>query len=120
MATATGPQTMVPPNPLPPVKNLILRRWGDLWGGSAKTKPGRARQRLREARISPLSIGYLYQHAAALGFTTLPLLPLIRQRTLVLTSDDDPIIPVARDGRILAAASRTRRCTSTTAAASSW
>ena len=35
VATATGPQTMVPPNPLPPVKNLILRRWGDLWGGSA-------------------------------------------------------------------------------------
>ena len=30
VATATGPQTMVQPNPLPPVKNLILRRWGDL------------------------------------------------------------------------------------------
>src|SRR5215475_10701757 len=30
VATATGPHTMVPPNPLPPVKNLILRRWGDL------------------------------------------------------------------------------------------
>jgi hypothetical protein len=44
----------------------------------------------------------LYQHTAALGFTTLPLLPLIRQRTLVLTGDDDPIIPVA-NGRILAA-----------------
>ena len=37
-----------------------------------------------------------------LGFTTLPLLPLIRQRTLVLTGDQDPIIPVA-NGRILAA-----------------
>ena len=32
----------------------------------------------------------------------LPLLPLIRQRTLVLTGDEDPIIPVA-NGRILAA-----------------
>ena len=41
-------------------------------------------------------------HTAVLGFTTLPLLPLIRQRTLVLTGDDDPIIPVA-NGRILAA-----------------
>ena len=39
VATSTGPQTMVPPNPLPPVKNLILRRWGDLWGGTAKTDP---------------------------------------------------------------------------------
>ena len=37
-----------------------------------------------------------------LGFATLPLLPLIRQRTLVLTGDQDPIIPVA-NGRILAA-----------------
>ena len=37
-----------------------------------------------------------------MGFTTLPLLPLIRQRTLVLTGDQDPIIPAA-SGRILAA-----------------
>jgi poly(3-hydroxyalkanoate) depolymerase len=102
VATSTGPQTMVPPNPLPPVKNLILRRYGDLWGGSAKTDPDALTSALRKARISPLSIGYLYQHTAALGFTTLPLLPLIRQRTLVLTGDQDPIIPVA-NGRILAA-----------------
>jgi pimeloyl-ACP methyl ester carboxylesterase len=93
---------MVPPNPLPPVKNLILRRWGDLWGGSAKTDPDGLTSALRKARISPLSMGFLYQNTAALGFTTLPLLPLIRQRTLVLTGDDDPIIPVA-NGRILAA-----------------
>jgi pimeloyl-ACP methyl ester carboxylesterase len=39
---------------------------------------------------------------ATAGFTTLPLLPLIRQRTLVLTGDRDPIVPVA-NGRILAA-----------------
>ena len=70
VATSTGPQTMVPPNPLPPVKNLILRRWGDLWGGSAKTDPDALASALRKARISPLSIGYLYQHTAALGFTT--------------------------------------------------
>ena len=102
VATATGPQTMVPPNPLPLVKNLALRRWGDLWGGSAKTDPDALTRALHKARISPLSMGYLYQNTAALGFTTLPLLPLIRQRTLVLTGDDDPIIPVA-NGRILAA-----------------
>ena len=102
VATATGPQTMVPPNPLPLVKNLVLRRYGDLWGGSAKTHPDELTRALRKAQISPLSMGYLYQNTAALGFTTLPLLPLIRQRTLVLTGDDDPIIPVA-NGRILAA-----------------
>ena len=102
VATATGPQTMVPPNPLPPVKNLLLRRWGDLWGGSARTDPEALVGALHKARISPLSMGFVYQNTAALGFTTLPLLPLIRQRTLVLTGDDDPIIPVA-NGRILAA-----------------
>ena len=102
VATATGPQTMVPPNPLPLVKNLVLRRYGDLWGGSAKTDPDALTRALRKAHISPLSMGYLYQNTAALGFTTLPLLPLIRQRTLVLTGDEDPIIPVA-NGRILAA-----------------
>ena len=102
VATATGPQTMVPPNPLPLVKNLVLRRYGDLWGGSAKTNPDELMRALRKAQISPLSMGYLYQNTAALGFTTLPLLRLIRQRTLVLTGDDDPIIPVA-NGRILAA-----------------
>ena len=102
VATATGPQTMVPPNPLPLVKNLVLRRYGDLWGGSAKTDPDALTRALRKAQISPLSMGYLYQHTAVLGFTTLPLLPLIRQRTLVLTGDEDPIIPVA-NGRILAA-----------------
>jgi poly(3-hydroxyalkanoate) depolymerase len=102
VATATGAHTMVPPNPLPPAKNLILRRWGDLWGGSARTDPDGLTSALRTARISPLSMGFLYQNTAALGFTTLPLLPLIRQRTLVLTGDDDPIIPVA-NGRILAA-----------------
>jgi poly(3-hydroxyalkanoate) depolymerase len=99
VATCTGPQTMVPPNPLPPAKNLLLRRWGDLWGGTAKTSPDALARALRKARISRLSLGFRYQHAAALGFTTLP---LIRQRTLVLTGDQDPIIPVA-NGRILAA-----------------
>ena len=102
VATSTGPQTMVPPNPLSLVKNLILRRYGDLWGGSAKSDPGALTSALRKAHISPFSMGYLYQNTAALGFTTLPLLPFIRQRTLVLTGDQDPIIPVA-NGRILAA-----------------
>ena len=69
---------------------------------AGKTAPDALARALRKARISQFSIGFLYQHTAALGFTTLPLLPLIRQRTLVLTGDEDPIILVA-NGRILAA-----------------
>ncbi len=56
---------------------------------------------LRQARAGPLR-GYLYQRAAGLGWTSLPFLPLIRQPTLVLAGDDDPIIPLA-NARILAA-----------------
>ncbi len=102
VATSTGLQTMVPPNPLPLVKNFVLGRYSDLWGGSAKTNWDALASALGKAQISQFDIGYLYQQTAALGFTTLPLLRLIRQRTLVLTGDEDPMIPVA-NGRILAA-----------------
>ena len=47
------------------------------------------------------------------------LLPLIRQRTLVLTGDADPIIPLAKAAS-WPRASCTRRYPSTTAATSSW
>ena len=39
--------------------------------------------------------GYLYQLAAGAGWTSLPLLPLLRQPTLILSGDDDPLIPLA-------------------------
>jgi pimeloyl-ACP methyl ester carboxylesterase len=41
------------------------------------------------------SRGYLYQLGAGLGWTSLPFLPLIRQPTLILSGDDDPLIPLA-------------------------
>ena len=37
---------------------------------------------------------------AAAGWTSLPLLPLVRQPTLILAGDDDPIIPLV-NARIL-------------------
>jgi len=39
--------------------------------------------------------GYLYQLYAGLGWTSVPFLPLLRQPTLIMSGDDDPIIPVA-------------------------
>jgi pimeloyl-ACP methyl ester carboxylesterase len=44
--------------------------------------------------------GYLYQLGAGLGWSSLPWLPLVRQPTLLLFGDDDPIIPLA-NGRIM-------------------
>ena len=42
--------------------------------------------------------GYLYQLTASAGWTSLPVLRLIRQPTLILAGDDDPIIPLANAG----------------------
>jgi len=39
---------------------------------------------------------------AIVGWTSVPFLPFLHQPTLVLTGDDDPIVPAA-NGRILAA-----------------
>ncbi len=47
------------------------------------------------------SRGYLYQLAAAAGWTSLPLLPRLRQPTLIMAGDDDPIIPLI-NARVLA------------------
>jgi pimeloyl-ACP methyl ester carboxylesterase len=39
--------------------------------------------------------GYVFQLLAGAGWTSLPALPLIRQPTLVMSGNDDPIIPLA-------------------------
>ena len=44
--------------------------------------------------------GYLYQLLAGAGWTSLPFLPLLRQPTLVVAGDDDPIIPLV-NGRLM-------------------
>ena len=45
-------------------------------------------------RVGP-SRGYLYQLTAGAGWTSVPFLPLLRQSTLILSGDDDPLIPLA-------------------------
>ncbi|MGO9784878.1 MAG: alpha/beta fold hydrolase [Streptosporangiaceae bacterium] len=56
---------------------------------------------LRQARAGPLR-GLPVPARGRAGWTSLPFLPLIRQPTLVLAGDDDPIIPLA-NAKILAA-----------------
>jgi pimeloyl-ACP methyl ester carboxylesterase len=46
--------------------------------------------------------GYYFQLLAGVGWTSLPALPLVRQPTLILTGNDDPLIPVV-NGRIMRA-----------------
>jgi pimeloyl-ACP methyl ester carboxylesterase len=57
------------------------------------------------ARAYPAPVsqrGYLYQLLASAAWTSLPWLRLVRQPTLILAGDDDPIIPLA-NARLMAA-----------------
>jgi poly(3-hydroxyalkanoate) depolymerase len=102
-ATATG-TLMVPGHPKVLARMATPRRYldpdyaeriaADLYGGTMRADPARARALLHAwTRVGP-PLGYLYQLAAGAGWSSLPLLPLIRQPTLLLAGDDDPIIPL--------------------------
>jgi poly(3-hydroxyalkanoate) depolymerase len=104
VSTGTG-ALMVPARPAVLARMITPRRYldrgyltqvaGDLYGGSARTDPEavaavmNAHNRVGSAR------GYLFQLSAGAGWTSVPFLPLLRQPTLIVSGDDDPIIPVA-------------------------
>jgi len=104
VSTATG-MLMVPARPSVLAKMATPRRYtdrgylasvaGDLYGGSARTDPGRVAAAMNAENRVGSRTGYLYQLAAGLGWTSVPFLPLIRQPTLIVAGDDDPIIPLA-------------------------
>ena len=107
--TGTG-SLMVPASPKVLAKMLTPRRHRDvlyaasiaqtLYGGSTRDDPTTAASLLgKETRAGSVR-GYRYQLLAGLGWTSLPFLALLRQETLLLFGDDDPIIPVV-NGRIL-------------------
>jgi poly(3-hydroxyalkanoate) depolymerase len=103
---ATGPGAlMVPAHPRVLVRMLTPRRHrdpgytariaGELYGGSAREDPAVARDLLHATtRLGPAR-GYFYQLVSTAGWTSLPWLPRLRQPTLILAGDDDPIIPLA-------------------------
>jgi poly(3-hydroxyalkanoate) depolymerase len=109
-ATGTG-SVMVPAAPRVLARMLTPRRHrdpayarriaGEIYGGTMRANPERAAEALHaHSRLGPQR-GYYYQLAAGTGWTSLPLLRLIRQPTLVLAGDDDPIIP-AVNPRVMA------------------
>ena len=104
VATGTG-SLMVPARPWVLARMVTPRRYldrsylrrnaADLYGGSARSQPDRVSALMHaENRVGP-ALGYVYQLAAGAGWTSLPFLPLIRQPTLILSGDDDPLIPLA-------------------------
>ncbi|RBY78138.1 poly(3-hydroxyalkanoate) depolymerase [Geodermatophilus sp. TF02-6] len=109
-ATGTG-SLMVPAHPQVLARMLTPRRHHDpaytreiaglVYGGTVRTDPALAARVLRAAtRLGP-GRGYYYQLAASAGWSSLPFLRLIRQPTLVVAGDDDPIVPVV-NARIMA------------------
>ena len=103
VATATG-MFMIPARPRVLLRMATPRRFrdadyarvvaGKIYGGSLRGRPDLVEQ-LVPAHDSPDSVrSYLYQLGAGVGWTSLPMLPLIRQPTLVLAGSDDPIIPL--------------------------
>lgn len=109
-ATGTG-TLMVPAHPRVLAKMMTPRRHrdpayarqiaGEIYGGTMRTDPERASALLHgRTRVGPKR-GYYYQLAAGSGWSSLPFLRLIRQPTLVIAGDDDPIIPVV-NARIMA------------------
>jgi poly(3-hydroxyalkanoate) depolymerase len=111
VATSTG-SLMIPARPRVLAYLSSARRHRDLghavriagaiYGGTLRDQPELAEQVTRALGESVSSRGYLYQLVAGAGWTSLPWLPLIRQPTLILAGDDDPIIPLA-NAKIMAA-----------------
>jgi pimeloyl-ACP methyl ester carboxylesterase len=103
VATGTG-SLMVPARPQVLSKMMTPRRHrdpayaaaiaGELYGGTLRSDPERGAALLHRARPVGPKRGYYYQLAAGVGWSSLPGLPFLRQPTLVLAGDDDPIIPV--------------------------
>ena len=104
VATGTG-SLMVPARAHVLAKMLTPRRHRDpayaasiaaeIYGGSMRDDPERGARLLHATTRSGPKRGYYYQLAATTGWSSLPFLPLMRQPTLVLGGDDDPIVPVA-------------------------
>jgi poly(3-hydroxyalkanoate) depolymerase len=65
----------------------------EIYGGSMRTNPELARQLLNPGPSTRTRRGYYFQLAAAGVWSSLPWLPLIRQETLVIAGNDDPLIP---------------------------
>ncbi len=108
-ATGTG-SVMIPARPRVLAHMLTPRRHRDpsyaariapdIYGGSIRTDPQRAAELLHADTRAGSKRGYYYQLGATAGWSSLPFLPFLKQPTLILAGDDDPIIPLA-NARVL-------------------
>ncbi len=103
VATGTG-AVMVPGNPTVLRKMLTPRRFsdpaygaqiaGELYGGSVRERGDEVFGLMSSQLHAGSRIGYVHQLLAGSVWTSIHALPAIRQRTLIVAGDDDPIIPM--------------------------
>ncbi|RKF35870.1 poly(3-hydroxyalkanoate) depolymerase [Paraburkholderia fungorum] len=109
---ATSPGVIMVPARLSVLSKLIgprrytdpayLRQIGaEIYGGAYRRDPALLEEHSRHIE-APRGRGYLYQLLAASGWTSLPWLGGLRQTTLVMHGNDDPIVPLT-NAKILAA-----------------
>lgn len=111
LAATAGGSLMVPARPSVLTKMITPHRYRDanfaqavasqLYGGKMRLMPEVAGEVLGASPGIDSNWGYFSQLLAGCGWSSLPGLPLVRQRTLILAGDDDPIIPPV-NARILA------------------
>ncbi len=102
VSTGTG-ALMVPGRPSVLAKMVTPRRYqdpahmaqiaGELYGGKVRTQPKLAREFAGTARLGSV-LGYFYQMLGTVGWTSIPWLRKLRQPTLILHGDDDPLVPL--------------------------
>jgi poly(3-hydroxyalkanoate) depolymerase len=110
VATGTG-AIMIPGSPRVLARLATPRRYRDpeyllsiapdLYGGSVRDNLDEMLPLLRTFRHGGQPGGYALQVLCGAGWTSVPFLPLISAKTLVLAGDDDPIIP-SLNGRLIA------------------
>jgi len=109
---ATSPGVVMVPARLSVLSKLVgPRRYTDpaylqqvgaeIYGGAYRRDPALLKEHSRHIQ-APRGRGYLYQLLAAAGWSSLPWLGGLRQRTLVMHGNDDPIVPLT-NAKILAA-----------------
>ncbi|QGZ58090.1 poly(3-hydroxyalkanoate) depolymerase [Paraburkholderia acidiphila] len=109
---ATSPGVIMVPARLSVLSKLVgPRRYTDpaylkqvgaeIYGGAYRRDASLLEAHSRHIQ-APRGRGYLYQLLAASGWTSLPWLGALRQKTLVMHGNDDPIVPLT-NAKILAA-----------------
>jgi poly(3-hydroxyalkanoate) depolymerase len=86
LATLASPRRYADPE-------FLAKVGGDIYGGAYRRDPELLRNHSQHIR-SPGGRGYVYQLLAAMGWSSLPWLGSLRQPTLVMHGNDDPIVPL--------------------------